>query len=65
MIFELLERIARLFSRNLCGSRITSKALRESNRRLYPALVALRSVMELSQSGLQKSNYVIVILFKS
>ena len=62
---ERLECIARLFSGNLCASRIASKALRESQQHLINGLVDLRSKMKLSLSGLQQSNGLTVISFKS
>ena len=62
---ELLECVARLFSGNLCASRIASKALRQSKPHLIKAFVELRIKMELSQSGLQQSNGLTVISFKS
>ena len=46
-------RIARLFSGNLCASRIASKPLHERKRHLIKGLIKLSTKMELSQSGLQ------------
>ena len=66
MIFaEPLERIPRLFSGNLCPSGIAGKALHESQRALISALVDLRSKVILSLSGLQQSNGLTEIPFKS
>ena len=62
---ELLECLARLFSGNLRASRIASKALHESKSHLITGLVERRIKMELSQSGLQQSNGLTVISFKS
>src|SRR5437764_10982749 len=62
---ELLEGIARLFSGNPCASGIPSKALHESKVYLFIGLVVIRIKMELSQSGLQQSNRLVIISFKS
>ena len=66
MIFvERLQRIARLFSISFCPSRIAGKALRESQKDLKTAPLRLRSKVELSLSGLQQSNGLTVVSFKS
>src|SRR5947208_4238469 len=62
---ELLERIARLFSVGFCPSGIAGKALDYSQGYLINAPFDLRSIMELSQSGLQQSNGLTVVSFKS
>jgi hypothetical protein len=62
---ERLQRIARLLSGSFCASRISSKALHESKRHLITALLILITKMELSESGLQQSNGLAVISFKS
>ena len=62
----MLECIARLFSGYLCAGRIPGKALHES--KIPPDLRPYRQSgrkMELSQSGLQQSNGLTVIAFKS
>ena len=49
---EPLERIARLFSGNLCPSSIAGKALRESQQALISGLVDLRSKVDIEPVGL-------------
>jgi hypothetical protein len=62
---EGLERIARLFSRNFCASGIAGKALDHSQLQVIKALVELRTKLELSGSGLQQSNGLTKVSFKS
>ena len=61
---ERLQRVARLFSCNLCAGSITGKALDNSEVNLSSALVDLRSELELRESGLQQSNGLGVIPLK-
>jgi len=62
---DQLKRVARLFSGGLCASYIASNALRGSKSELFSGLLVVRMKIELSQSGLQQSNGLIVVSFKS
>src|SRR5215467_3369929 len=59
------ERIARLFSRELCTSRIATELLHESKHHLIKGLFILGTKVELSLSGLQQANGLAIISFKS
>src|SRR5206468_6265067 len=65
ILAERLQRVARLFSGSFCPSGIAGKALSESQYHLINALVDLGSRVELGLSGLQQSNSLSVIPFKS